>query len=159
LTAFPPIWLAAIASLGYTIPNLVYMSAYASVLNSLYSYLWDVFMDWGLLIFHRNGKCTMRPRWFISPIFHLLACVVNLILRFSWMANRFYFLSSMPSAQLVLVVQLAELSRRSMWNVFRVEWEVISQQDRLAGKSREDIRIEDDDKTQAGSGSSLISLK
>jgi len=65
----------------------------------------------------------------------------------------------MPSAQLVLVVQLAELSRRSMWNVFRVEWEVISQQDRLAGKSREDIRIEDDDKTQAGSGSSLISLK
>jgi hypothetical protein len=38
LSAFPPIWLAAVASLGYFHPDLPMITAVFATINSLYSY-------------------------------------------------------------------------------------------------------------------------
>eukprot|EP01035_Chromulina_nebulosa_P023905 gene23905-31024_t len=81
--AFPPIWLAAAASLGYFHPNLPSIVAVMATLNSLISFSWDIIMDW------------------------------------------------------VLMVEIAEIFRRSMWNLYRIEWEVLVQQDRL-GSAKDD---------------------
>ena len=45
-TSLPPIWLAAVASLGYYNPNLSSITALMATLNSGYCYLWDIIMDW-----------------------------------------------------------------------------------------------------------------
>jgi hypothetical protein len=39
LSAFPPIWLTAYASLGYTMPNLPLIITAFAAINSIYSFL------------------------------------------------------------------------------------------------------------------------
>jgi hypothetical protein len=134
-TAFPPIWLAAAASLGYFHPDLPAITAAMAAVNSLYSYTWDIMMDWGLITLTRHGKFIPRQRMMMPVYWYILAAALNLVLRFSWAANRIPQLSNLHSSHLVLMVELAEVSRRSMWNIFRVEWEVMSQQDRLSSKN------------------------
>ena len=63
---------------------------------------------------------------------YILAAIINLILRFSWAANRIPQLSNLHSSHLVLMVELLEVGRRSMWNIIRIEWEVIVQADRAS---------------------------
>ena len=138
MSAFPPIILAASTSLGYNYSSLPKITAAASAINSLYSYLWDIIMDWGLIQFNitgfarqRNGqrKCNFiiwRQQMFYPLILYVFAAVINLVLRFSWMANQFHYFQRFHAMQLVLLIELAEVLRRSMWNMFRVEWEIIS---------------------------------
>jgi len=125
-TAFPPIWLAAYASLGYTHPNLPLIAAIMATINSLYSYLWDIIMDWGLISINRNGKINFRSRVLLPAICYLPAIIINLIMRFSWAANRIQFLSHLHASHLILIVELGEVLRRAMWNIYRIEWEVVN---------------------------------
>ena len=130
-TAFPPIWLVAASALGYSHPALPMVTAAMSVINSIYSYLWDIMMDWGLiqLSMKKNAVCVcLRPRslFFFPSFAYLLAAAVNLALRFSWMANQLEVFRGLHATQLVLLVELLEVFRRSIWNIFRVEWEIIN---------------------------------
>ena len=45
-TSFPPIWLAALGSLGYVHPLLAPLTVVMATINSVYSYMWDIIMDW-----------------------------------------------------------------------------------------------------------------
>lgn len=131
-SAFPPIWLVAASSLGYSHPALPMVTASMSVINSVYSYVWDIMMDWGLIQFSmkKNGAVCVcfRPRslFFFPSIAYVFAIVVNLVLRFSWMANQLEVFRGLHATQLVLLVELIEVIRRAIWNVFRVEWEIIN---------------------------------
>lgn len=138
-TAFPPIWLAAAGSLGYMHPDLIWLTAAASFVNSTYGFIWDIVMDWGLLTFFWSGRVTCRSRFLLPPFFHLVAVSINLCLRFMWAANQIPFLAALPAVQLILLVQLAEAFRRAMWNIFRVEWEIIVQHERASVKLAEKI--------------------
>eukprot|EP00434_Breviolum_minutum_P043857 symbB.v1.2.039114.t1/scaffold6356.1/size18794/2 len=104
--------------------------ALAAIVNSAFSFLWDLVMDWGLLhlMSHKCGNFGLRPvLLYPQPaIFYYLAIVLNLIgrtlwsLRWSEQATIFlgaFFLSS--------VQQAAEVLRRCLWNVLRVEWQCI----------------------------------
>ena len=125
-SAFPPLWLAAYASLGYTHPNLPLIAAIMATINSLYSFLWDIIMDWGLINIYRNGKFNFRNRLLLPTICYLPAVIINLIMRFSWAANRIQFLSHLHASHLILIVELGEVMRRAMWNIYRIEWEVVN---------------------------------
>lgn len=141
-TAFPPIWLAAAASLGFFDPLLPPLTAVMATINSGYSFVWDIVMDWGLLALYAQSSPTpfFRPRSVFPFALHLLMSVMNLVLRFSWAANRIAGLSSLPPTHLILLVEVAEVIRRSMWNIFRIEWE-INQVEKLAVlKSNDKIR-------------------
>lgn len=136
-SSFPPIWLAALASLGYFHPSLPTLTALMATINSIYSFLWDIIMDWGLLSLYSPSPPNIvppspgsfRPRTIFSFPLHLFVSCLNLVLRFSWAANRVQGLSSLPPSQLVLIIELAEVFRRGVWNIFRIEWE-INQQER-----------------------------
>lgn len=101
-------------------------------------------MDWGLISFTRTGRVYWRPRLLIPFAFHIIAAVVNFILRFSWAANRIKGLQNMHPSHLILLVELAEVLRRSMWNIFRVEWEIIVRQNAAATAKNGDDGDESD---------------
>jgi len=133
-SAFPPIWLTAYASLGYTMHDLPHITAYLAAINTIYSFLWDVIMDWGLLQFTRDGRVLARSRLLLPTLTYLLVTVLNLGLRFSWLINRVPGMDQLHSSVIVLIIELGEVFRRAMWAVYRIEWEVIVQQDKVLEK-------------------------
>ena len=57
-----------------------------AVFATLYSYSWDLVMDWGLLRGTQEGKngWLLRDRLKFPPIYYYFSILTNLILRFSW---------------------------------------------------------------------------
>ncbi|EEY55619.1 inositol monophosphatase, putative [Phytophthora infestans T30-4] len=96
-----------------------------AVFNSLYSFLWDVVMDWGLgqpklprrVAFLRH-HLTYRPR----KIYYLVI-VVDFILRILWVTKWWDWMHR--GVHFKLVSQVAEVVRRIIWNFVRVEWQCI----------------------------------
>lgn len=99
--------------------------AMAAVVNSVFSFVWDLVMDWGLL---QPAPFGLRPVLLFRGVwgFYHLAITCNLLgrtlwsLRWSPQATLFlggFFLTSLQQA--------AEVLRRCLWNVIRVEWECI----------------------------------
>mmetsp|Transcript_18717 Transcript_18717/g.42142 ORF Transcript_18717/g.42142 Transcript_18717/m.42142 type:complete len:385 (+) Transcript_18717:2-1156(+) len=104
--------------------------ALAAVANSVFSFLWDLVMDWGLLHLTpgKPGNFGLRPvLLFPGPaVLYYFAVFLNFVgrtlwsLRWSEQATVFlgaFFLSS--------VQQSAEVIRRCLWSVIRVEWQCI----------------------------------
>jgi len=106
------------------------MWAMSAVINSIFSFMWDMVMDWGLL---QPGD-KQQASWGLRPVllfrgvwgFYHIAILCNLCgrtlwsLRWSPQATMFlgtFFLGSFQ--------QVAEVLRRLLWNVLRVEWECI----------------------------------
>lgn len=93
----------------------------ASVVHSLYTFLWDVVMDWGL--FH--GTC-LRPRLRYSKWKYYVAIVFDFFIRFACalkltLAIVYHYDSDVIYFGLIV----AEILRRWVWNFFRVEYEQI----------------------------------
>ena len=94
-----------------------------AVFNSLYSFLWDVIMDWGLgqphlprrVVFLRH-QLTYRPR----QVYYLII-LVDFALRIMWVTKWWDWMHI--GVHFKLVSQVAEVVRRIMWNFVRVEWE------------------------------------
>lgn len=115
------------------------MWAMAAVINSIFSFLWDMVMDWGLLQpapWH-TIHFGLRPVLLFRGIwgFYHIAIILNLSgrtlwsLRWSPQATAFlgsFFLGSFQ--------QIAEILRRCLWNVLRVEWECIKKNVHRADK-------------------------
>ena len=99
-----------------------------SIINAMYTFIWDVYMDWGLL----RSRNLLRPklgyRW---KSLYYLAIVEDFILRFAWSFR--ISLDLQLEAQVNLMYTLLaglEIFRRFVWNFFRVEFEhvrVVSQ--------------------------------
>ena len=65
---------------------------------------------------------------------YAFACIINVIIRFAWAANRIPSLAAIHASHLMLMVELAEVARRAMWNLFRIEWEIIVQAERASSR-------------------------
>ena len=90
-----------------------------------------------MLQFSREGRVYGRQRIMFPVAAYVFACAINLVIRFAWAANRVPSLAAIHASHLVLMVELAEVARRAMWNLFRVEWEIIVQAERAS--SRDDL--------------------
>ncbi|KAE9330025.1 hypothetical protein PF008_g15813 [Phytophthora fragariae] len=96
-----------------------------AVFNSLYSFLWDVVMDWGLgqprlprrVAFLRH-QLTYRPR----KIYYVVIAV-DFVLRIMWVAKWWDWMHR--GVHFKIVSQVAEVVRRIIWNFVRVEWQCI----------------------------------
>ncbi|KAH7467442.1 hypothetical protein PRIC1_011489 [Phytophthora ramorum] len=96
-----------------------------AVFNSLYSFLWDVVMDWGLgqpklprrVAFLRH-QLTYRPR----KIYYVIIAV-DFVLRIMWVTKWWDWMHR--GVHFKLVAQVAEVVRRVIWNFVRVEWQCI----------------------------------
>jgi len=115
----------------------------AAVVQSTYCFIWDVHMDWGLFRkANLGGKyptergaayCggppavwAMREPLLITPskVAYVLLCLFDLLLRFVWALSIF---GGVPSRGVgMLFFECVEITRRTVWAVFRIEWEVIA---------------------------------
>lgn len=94
-------------------------------------------MDWGLLTFTRDGRILHRQRTVLPWPIYVLAVLLNICLRFSWTINRWPGMSHVHSSIIVLIIEIGEVFRRAVWNIFRIEWEIIVQLDKAALKDTE----------------------
>ncbi|KAF9902095.1 hypothetical protein EC991_005301 [Linnemannia zychae] len=98
---------------------------FISILTSCYTFAWDVYMDWGLFRFGKNGGGAyghpfLRQELVYSRTWvYYMAIVLDFLGRFSWTAR----LIPMNVNVMVLSFALAflEVLRRWQWNFFRLE--------------------------------------
>eukprot|EP00037_Helgoeca_nana_P025890 m.287574 g.287574 ORF g.287574 m.287574 type:complete len:441 (-) comp27078_c0_seq1:1152-2474(-) len=142
LSSLPVIWLSAIKSSysdGGTAEDseietqLAMLWLYSVVINTVYSFLWDVFKDWGL---GRPRSSVGKPQWlflrpvlaYSLPLYYYVIIVVDLALRGCWSLKLSSHLQRYGShgQVFILVFEILEVLRRWAWIYFRVEWECIS---------------------------------
>jgi xenotropic and polytropic retrovirus receptor 1 len=63
---------------------MLYIVIAIRIFSTLYSYAWDLYMDWGLLRSLEPKKRFLRTKLLFSTWFYYYAAVSNLILRFVW---------------------------------------------------------------------------
>jgi len=92
------------------------------VLSSLYSFFWDVYMDWGL---GRQKHAFLGPRLMFPNIYYYYVVIfADLFLRMSWLTT---LLPPNSGAKFALptylhaVTMILELFRRMLWGFFRLE--------------------------------------
>ena len=90
-------------------------------INATYSSIWDLAMDWSL--------CNpVSPHPFLRDLLafrhtwvYYAAMALNVIIRFSWIYYVIFMQEIQHSGLLSFIISLAEVCRRGMWTIFRVE--------------------------------------
>ncbi|KAK4147228.1 uncharacterized protein C8A04DRAFT_34420 [Dichotomopilus funicola] len=100
--------------------NISLFIAFATV-NAVYCSIWDLFMDFSLLQAgaHRRllrNITAIRPVWIYYAIM-----IIDPILRFSWIFYAIFTHRTQHSTIVSFLVGLAEVFRRGMWTLLRVE--------------------------------------
>lgn len=95
----------------------------SSIVSSLYSYTWDIKMDWGL--FDKNAgenKFLREEIVYSSTYFYYFAIVEDLLLRFSWALALYLTQMKLVSGEVMTsITAVLEVFRRFVWNFFRLE--------------------------------------
>ncbi|XP_011137539.1 xenotropic and polytropic retrovirus receptor 1 [Harpegnathos saltator] len=124
---------------------------FSCLLNSIYSYTWDLKMDWGLLDKKAVENRFLREEMVYSAAgFYYFAIIEDFILRFIWIVSFILVEWKYVSSDLMTsIVAPLEVFRRFVWNFFRLENEHLNN----CGKFRavRDISIapiESSDQTQ-----------
>jgi len=107
----------------------------AALVQSTYCLIWDVHMDWGLFRPHPDGSacCGAKPvnlSRLRDPLLitqsravYIAICVGDFALRFIWTLSVFGSISGRGAG--MFFFEAIELLRRTVWAVFRIEWEVV----------------------------------
>jgi len=98
----------------------------AFVFATLYNYLWDVFMDWGLGRKQHDGlRKTLLYRPHVWVYYYVI--ISNLLYRFAWTAYitpTGIYVGINPEF-FATILSIVEIFRRFTWSVFRVEYEQV----------------------------------
>ena len=96
----------------------------SSIIHALYTFVWDVVMDWGL--FSLRLGMLLRPTLYYRRWVYYVAILFDFVIRFACavkltLAIVYHLDSDMIYTSLIV----AEVLRRVVWNFFRVEYEEI----------------------------------
>lgn len=92
-----------------------------AIINSLYTSAWDILMDWSLLKFDAKHKLLRDNLFFKRPIYYYLAMVFDVTFRFQWIFYAFFSNQIQQLAVTSFMIGLAEIFRRIVWALFRME--------------------------------------
>lgn len=135
-TTFPVVFFVTVFSIkvtpGTSILDLSFMDGgwivvcviFFSFINAVYTFVWDIYFDWGML----DSSFTLRShRLYRHKYYYYFAMVLNFVLRFSWTIKLTVILIWWKDSDLLYTtLAVAEIFRRFVWNFFRVELEQIS---------------------------------
>lgn len=93
-----------------------------AIINSVYSSLWDLFMDWSLI----QNKQLLRDDLIYPKWFYYFAMVSDVILRFQWIFYALFSRQIQQSAVTSFCIAVAEILRRLIWIFIRMENEHIT---------------------------------
>jgi hypothetical protein len=106
-----------------------------NIWSTLYKYVWDVVMDWGLFRVTDTKYKLLRKNLLYSPIWYYVAMIQNFAIRTLWLwlfFLRFYISSAIWDSQFIMFgMAFAELFRRFVWNIFRLENEHLNNADKF----------------------------
>uniref|UniRef100_A0A0X3NI83 Xenotropic and polytropic retrovirus receptor 1 homolog n=1 Tax=Schistocephalus solidus TaxID=70667 RepID=A0A0X3NI83_SCHSO len=104
-------------------PFTIAMMVISSIISSTCTYSWDVIMDWGLLDCKAKDNPGLRDELvYRFRAYYYCAILEDLIIRFAWAVNLGFKYSYVVEVEIVkTVVYFAEVSRRVIWNFFRLE--------------------------------------
>jgi hypothetical protein len=92
-----------------------------STVNSIYTSIWDLLMDWSLLDPHAPHPYLRENLAYSYTWAYYAAMVLDPILRFNWIFYAIFFHEVQHSAILSFLIGLSEITRRGIWVIFRVE--------------------------------------
>ncbi|KIW29369.1 uncharacterized protein PV07_05187 [Cladophialophora immunda] len=93
-----------------------------ALVNGVYCSFWDVFMDWSLGDFFVQKYPFLRERLAYKQVWiYYCAIVADVLLRQQWVFYAIFTSDVQHSAFMSFFVSLAEVIRRGMWSLFRVE--------------------------------------
>ena len=126
-----------------------YLKAWAvsSLVHAVYTFVWDVYMDWGLFQSRDLLRPKLKYRW---RSLYYLAIVEDLILRFAWSLKLSLGLHLQAQVNLFYTLLAGlEIFRRFVWNFYRVEYEhvkVTAAGAQFSTNSEEDNECDTDEK-------------
>ena len=107
------------------IKHNIYLQVWAvsSFVHAVYTFVWDIYMDWGLF----QSRNLLRPKLGYSwKSLYYLAIIEDLILRFAWSLKLSLGLHLQAQVNLFYTLLAGlEIFRRFVWNFYRVEYEHI----------------------------------
>ena len=68
----------------YQYDTVFWLYFIVKIFATLYSYAWDLYMDWGIIRTKNPSKYGLREKITFSKYFYYWAAVSNLFLRFIW---------------------------------------------------------------------------
>lgn len=156
-SAFPVILLSALqrslsydhASIGMSATMVYRLWLFAVMLNSFYSFYWDVAKDWDLSLFSSSrDRSSPHHPWglrrvltFRSPQLYYAAIVVDFVLRCTWSLKLSPHLDHFNDLEGgIFVMELLEVFRRWVWIFFRVETEWVREKER-GGPAIDDVLL------------------
>ncbi|KPI35673.1 uncharacterized protein AB675_1264 [Cyphellophora attinorum] len=93
-----------------------------AAVNSVYCTIWDIFMDWSLGDWIHGDNKFLRSRLaFKKRRYYYVAMVLDIILRQQWIVYAIFVEDLQHSSAASFFVGFAEVIRRGMWSIFRVE--------------------------------------
>lgn len=92
-----------------------------SIINSSYSAVWDVCMDWSLMQPSSDNYLLRDVLIYKRKVIYYFAIIFDVILRFQWVVYVFTPYKISHSALTAFFVAMAELIRRFVWLFFRME--------------------------------------
>lgn len=102
-------------------------------ISTLYAYLWDVLMDWGLFEANVNGRRWIRwqlrsKRLYRHTGFYYWALLSNFFGRIAWALTitPHGVMNGMPAPVSTTLLAVVELLRRAQWSLLRLENEYLS---------------------------------
>ena len=116
---------------------------YTVTINTIYSFLWDVLMDWGLCMQSNSKYPFLRDKLLYShPAVYYLAIFMDLALRLCWSLKLSSHLQHHASGlAFIFLFEILEIFRRFVWNFFRVEWQVISDEQKRQEVKKEEVQL------------------
>lgn len=104
------------------------MWVFFSIISTVYSYFWDIKVDWGFLESSSKHKYLRKQLSYTKPGFYYSTIIMNLFMRFCWI------LTLSPGIMQIFIRKqsfnflfgIIEMNRRAIWNFFRIEMEHIA---------------------------------
>ncbi|OQS01066.1 hypothetical protein THRCLA_05784 [Thraustotheca clavata] len=131
--AFPALFGSATTGTSLHVLDGQTMFLLCACCNSLYSLFWDVVMDWGLCQPQSRdieAQGTKPHRFLRQTLLYKQEFVyygamgLDCFLRILWATSNWQWVD-IVGAEFKIVMEVAEVLRRCMWNVFRVEWQCV----------------------------------
>lgn len=131
-------WFPHLANCGkYTCSILYYMSlslyridqtaslrdlfVFFATINALYSSVWDIAMDWSLGNPYATNRFLRNTLGYRRVWVYYFAMCLDPLLRFTWVLYAIFGHETPQSTIVSFIVALAEVARRGIWAIFRVE--------------------------------------
>lgn len=116
-------------SINITTTTLYRFWLLSVLINSLYSFYWDVTKDWDLTLLTPSSRNTasypLRPRLYLpTKELYYMAILFDFLLRFTWSLKLSPHLDHFADFESgIFLLEVLEVARRWMWIFLRVETE------------------------------------